>query len=191
MKLVLGPGLNWAITATPLCSLLCNDNEANTKREPILSGQIGFIFFYIVLPLWSAFFLHSNLMRHAFRCFFRIDTIFEVSTPLHRGRQDLVVDQSEVTCISLLSSGAIVKVSTPLLRGRQDLVIDQSEGRRNYQGVHSTPLHRGRHDLAVDQSEGRHNCQGVHSTPLRETGLGYRSIYFAFPSEDKTCQKDI
>ncbi|KAL4340998.1 hypothetical protein GQ457_08G022800 [Hibiscus cannabinus] len=71
-----------------------------------------------------------------------------VSTPLHRGRQDLVVDGVHSTppretrlgckwCPLHSTEGdktwlvdAIVGVSTPLHRGRQDLVVD---------GVHSTP----------------------------------------------------
>ncbi|KAL4384570.1 hypothetical protein GQ457_15G014880 [Hibiscus cannabinus] len=83
-----------------------------------------------------------------------------VSTPLHRGRQDLVVDQScgDMRAAAVFRVDAIVDVSTPLHRGRQDLVVHQS-------CMTCVPL----------LSSGR-NCQGVHSTPLRETGLGCPSI---------------
>ncbi|KAK8655603.1 hypothetical protein V6N13_108177 [Hibiscus sabdariffa] len=32
------PGRKWVSTAAPLCSLLCNDNRAKTKGEPVSSG---------------------------------------------------------------------------------------------------------------------------------------------------------
>ncbi|KAL4283173.1 hypothetical protein GQ457_16G016810 [Hibiscus cannabinus] len=103
---------------------------------------------------------------------FKVDVIVKVSTPLHRGRQDLVVDQSKVrrNCRGVHST----------LPRETGLGVDQSCGDMRVVAAFrvdeivgvSTPLHRGRQDLVVDQSGGRPNCQNVQSTSPRETGLG-------------------
>ncbi|KAL4366399.1 hypothetical protein GQ457_05G025860 [Hibiscus cannabinus] len=73
---------------------------------------------------------------------FRVDAIVKVSTPLHRGRQDLVTQLSgcplhstegdrtelyinwgDMRAAAVFRVDAIVRVSTPLHRGRQDLVV--------------------------------------------------------------------
>ncbi|KAL4295192.1 hypothetical protein GQ457_12G007040 [Hibiscus cannabinus] len=78
---------------------------------------------------------------------FRVDAIFEVSTPLHRGRQDwvtqlsgcslhstegdkteLYINWGDMHAAAIFRVDAIVNVSTPLHRGRQDLVVHQSCG---------------------------------------------------------------
>ncbi|KAL4367810.1 hypothetical protein GQ457_05G016400 [Hibiscus cannabinus] len=92
---------------------------------------------------------------------FRVDAIVKVFTPLHRGRQDLVVDQSEGrrNCQGVHS--------TPPRETRFGL--DQSCGDMRATAAFrvdaivkvSTPLHRGRQDLVV---------YSIHSTPSRETG---------------------
>ncbi|KAL4284615.1 hypothetical protein GQ457_16G023260 [Hibiscus cannabinus] len=53
---------------------------------------------------------------------FRVDAIAEVSTPLHRGRQDWVVNSilCDMRAAAVFRVDAIVRVSTPLHRGRQD-----------------------------------------------------------------------
>ncbi|KAL4298137.1 hypothetical protein GQ457_12G012420 [Hibiscus cannabinus] len=98
-----------------------------------------------------------------------------VSTPLHRGRQDLVVDQS----CGDMHAAAVFRTQLsgcPLHSTEGDmtgLYINWGDMRavvvfRVDAIVRvSTPLHRGRQDWV-----GRRNCQGVHSTPPRETGLG-------------------
>ncbi|KAL4384534.1 hypothetical protein GQ457_15G014400 [Hibiscus cannabinus] len=37
------PGRKWVSTAAPLCSLLCNNNRAKTKGEPVSSGSVCLI----------------------------------------------------------------------------------------------------------------------------------------------------
>ncbi|KAL4319193.1 hypothetical protein GQ457_18G008030 [Hibiscus cannabinus] len=73
---------------------------------------------------------------------FRVDAIVEVSTPLHRKRQDwvgvhstpprdrtgLYINWGDMRATAVFRVDAIVNVSTPLHRGRQDLVVHQSCG---------------------------------------------------------------
>ncbi|KAL4285284.1 hypothetical protein GQ457_16G017430 [Hibiscus cannabinus] len=79
-----------------------------------------------------------------------------VSTPLHRGRQDLVVDQScDMRAPAVFMVNTIVVVSTPLHRGRQDWVVNSILCDVRAATVFrvdaivrvSTPLHRRRQDL--------------------------------------------
>ncbi|KAL4317837.1 hypothetical protein GQ457_18G009940 [Hibiscus cannabinus] len=106
---------------------------------------------------------------------FRVDAIVGVSTPLHRGRQDLVIHQlGDMRGAVVFRVDAIVGVSTPLRE--TGLGVNQSCGDMRAAAVF-------RVDAIV---EGRRNCRGVHSTPSRETGLGCGLICFSFPLENKT-----
>ncbi|KAL4301757.1 hypothetical protein GQ457_10G006270 [Hibiscus cannabinus] len=97
---------------------------------------------------------------------FRVDAIVEVSTPLHRGRQDWVVHQpcGDMRADAVFRADAIVETQ---LSG---CPLHSTEGDKTWLYINwgdmraaavfrvdaivevSTPLHRGRQDLFVDQS---------------------------------------